>query len=443
VFGEVLCSFVVVVLVLLVASSAGQTVTCLVNGYESKVTVPIDSGYALLSLKLSASGNDDEIFVRAAALTSVVLDVQAVVFNVPLAQVPRLADGSTVDLTSSKGQLINAEGGHVDVKNATEVTIAVMAKCPTSGFESLACKILGSSLSVDVSASVKRDGQFHIPVILNRETTQFAVKEGQFVFFFARGDMAAAKKLYYAVNKVLYQQVGFMGVFESVVVPHFSINSDDLPTTDSGILGTSLELRPDTPIIVGMLVKKANTLSSSVDMFTRLRFNFALGSEPQNTVQPFAQGSCPEVSRYGIVVSGADAGSSSPTVPPGPKTPLPPAPADTCAAAEKLQPQCVRMCASMGKPFVKKCSCAVGSTLPAVECTADQSCQAILAQCSKLCAPSAFVKCDCSTEPSAASPFTIECASASADMTATSAAERLAATSLVPLLLARVAASVQ
>ena len=107
------CSFVVL-LVLLVSNSAGQAVTCLVNGYESKVSVPIDSGYSLLSLKLSASGNDDEVFVRAAAFTSVVLDVQAVVFNVPLAQVPRLADGSTVIARFS----LSGTGGSVETKNS-------------------------------------------------------------------------------------------------------------------------------------------------------------------------------------------------------------------------------------------------------------------------------------------------------------------------------------
>lgn len=417
-----------------------EVVTCLVNGYDSKVEVPIDAGYAVASARVGAQ--DDQVFVRASALSSVVLTVHAVVFLLPAARVPRLADGR-IDLADKSGQLIDAKSGHVDVKNTSDITIVLTAKCPTGTFERLPCLVLGNSITVSLSATNKRDSQFHIPVIYSRKTTKLALKEGQFVFFYARGDATQQRKLYYKVDQPLYMQINVNGWFESKLIPHFSTNADDLPSADSGILGTSYDLPADAPIIIGMLVKKANTVSMAVSDFTELSLNFGLGSEPTAVAEPFPQGSCPEVTRYGAVASASGAAPSAPPAGPTPApTPQPPPPPDTCATAEKLQPQCVRLCTATSKPFVKKCSCKPGAAQPDVECTADDGCQSILSQCGKLCGDSPYTKCECSTDPSAATPYLIECGEKNkinVDGTATAAAAETTLAAAAALALALVA----
>ena len=69
----------------------------------------------------------------------------AMKFLVPVARVPRLMDGR-IDLDHKSGQLIDAKSGHVDVKNTTDVTIVLTAKCPTGTFERLPCLVLGNSI---------------------------------------------------------------------------------------------------------------------------------------------------------------------------------------------------------------------------------------------------------------------------------------------------------
>jgi hypothetical protein len=224
--------------------------TCLVNGYDSKIQIPLGSGYSVATLKVVAA--DDQIYVRASALTSAVVTLQAYVFPVVLAQIPKLADGS-FDLMHKSGQLIDASGGHYEIRNATDLTIFFTATCPSGGLDGFACKFVPSPLNCDVSAAVKRDGQFHVPMIFNRRTAELALKEGQFVFFYGRGDVDQQKKLYYSIKKPIYQTVGVTGFVESIVVPHFSTNPDDLPTTDSGIIGTSYDLPKDAPIIIASL----------------------------------------------------------------------------------------------------------------------------------------------------------------------------------------------
>jgi hypothetical protein len=399
-------------LLLLVAVTRGAEpakATCLVNGYESKLQIPIGSGYSVATLKVVAA--DDQAFVRATALTSAVVTLQAYVFATTLENVPKLADGS-VDLMHKSGQLIDASGGHYEIRNATDLTIFFTATCPTGGLDGFACKFLPSPLNCDVSAAIKRDGQFHVPIIYNRRTTELALKEGQFVFFYGRGDVEQQKKLYYSIKKPIYQSVGVMGFVESVVVPHFSTNPDDLPTTDSGILGTSYDLPKDSPIIIGLFVKKANTISSTITEFTLLKVNFGLGSEPTDLTQPFAQFSCPEISRNGVVLSGGSTpATTAPTGPTPAPTPMPSPPPDTCANAEKLQPVCVGICAAQAnKPFVKKCSCAPGMAQPVVECTGDDVCKAILKDCTKVCGADPYLKCECNLDPTSANPlFDIAC----------------------------------
>jgi hypothetical protein len=420
-------SFALIVLSSLIASTSGATTqqtTCLVNGYESKIQIPIGSGYSIATLKVVAA--DDQVFIRATALTSAVVTLQAYVFPVTLENVPRTSAGA-IDLMHTSGQLIDASGGHYELKNGTsDITVFFTATCPSGGLDGLACKFLPSPMNVDVSASVKRDGLFHVPVIFNRRTAELALKEGQFVFLYLRGNPDEQKKLYYKISKPIYQSVGVKGFAESVVVPHFSTNPDDLPTTDSGILGTSYDLPKDAPIIVGLFVKKANTISSSITEFTLLEINFGLGSEPTDLTDPFPQFSCPEISRYGAVLTGT--GTNSPTtanpgVPTPAPTPLPPPPPGSCDSSEKLQPQCVSVCSQQpNKPFVKKCACAAGSAQPVIECTGDTACKAILADCTKLCGENPYTKCDCNLDPTSSNPlFDISCGEKMDSTTATAA----------------------
>jgi hypothetical protein len=382
--------------------------TCLVNGYDSKIQIPLGSGYSVATLKVVAA--DDQIYVRASALTSAVVTLQAYVFPVVLAQIPKLADGS-FDLMHKSGQLIDASGGHYEIRNATDLTIFFTATCPSGGLDGFACKFVPSPLNCDVSAAVKRDGQFHVPMIFNRRTAELALKEGQFVFFYGRGDVDQQKKLYYSIKKPIYQTVGVTGFVESIVVPHFSTNPDDLPTTDSGIIGTSYDLPKDAPIIIGLFVKKSSAISNTITEFTLLKVNFALGSEPTDLTQPFAQFTCPEISRNGNVISGSSTPSTAAPGPTPAPTPMPAPPPDTCANAEKLQPVCVGICAAQAnKPFVKKCSCAPGMAQPVVECTGDDVCKAILKDCTKVCGADPYLKCECNLDPTSSNPlFDIAC----------------------------------
>lgn len=183
---------------------------------------------------------------------------------------------------------------------AATVTLAFYGQCIADDLWSKAkCVAAGSSATASVSATLKRDQQIHVDLLWNRDSAYIGVKEGGFLYFYGT---APEKMSVYVEFQVPYtQQVDKLSggfVLDQVQIDkYFTVDGDDLPTTNSNIIGMALSLRKDQSFIVGLHVKSGSSIAGDL---IDVSANFGKDTEPLGSA-PFAQGSCPRFAGNGMV----------------------------------------------------------------------------------------------------------------------------------------------
>lgn len=292
----------------------------------------------------------------------------------------------------------------VDASKHSSVTIVFFAYC-----DGLLCKgsVWSATSAIKASASLKRDTHFHIPIVWDRETAPLPLKEGSMTYMYGRGT-DEKKTMYYAVDEPLLSQFSpdFVVSQGLVVNPHFSTD-EDLPSTQSGLLGTTYDLSPGQTLIIGFHLKKAATGQSIVSDFTQLSFIFSLGTEPKGS-DFLPQHVCPRVVLGAIEIGDQviepvlASDELSEEVEAAMLT------KETCNSSEKQLSYCLLFCANK-KMLVEECSCDPVTKKPTVSCTNAPACKDVISSCGKVCDESPLSQCKCDLSDRATTPVAAEC----------------------------------